>query len=250
MNIIAYLSRISHHDTPRPDFFGLKKLQQLHLSHIPFENLDIHYENKIELDLEKIFEKLIRNRRGGFCYELNALFHWLLTNCGFEVDMISARVHIEGDKFGPEFDHMALIVHLEGKQFLVDVGFGAFAMGPLLIEENTLISDQSGQFQFHLRDDGYWQVGQVIGEKLVPEYIFSLNKRELADFSEMCHYHQTDSRSHFTQKRVISIPTEEGRITLNDRQLKITREGTSEKIKFETEAEFRTYLSQYFQISL
>ena len=83
-----YLERIKYFGTLRADAECLTGLHQNHLFSIPFENLDIYTGKGISLDLEDIYQKIVLNRRGGFCYELNYLFHWLLNELGFNSRMI------------------------------------------------------------------------------------------------------------------------------------------------------------------
>jgi len=102
METERYLERINYSDKTEPEIEVLKALQKKHLLSVPFENLDIHYKVPIELDLANVFKKVVIERRGGFCYELNGIFHELLNSIGFNVKMISARV----------FDQKQQIFHL------------------------------------------------------------------------------------------------------------------------------------------
>src|SRR5215831_1844115 len=90
---------------------------------VPFENLDIHLDRPIILDTRRFYQKIVEEKRGGYCYELNGCFAWLLKRIGFEVALLSARVAQKNGGFTPEFDHIALLVSLKDR-FLVDVGFG------------------------------------------------------------------------------------------------------------------------------
>ncbi len=116
----------------------------MHLAHllsVPFENLSIHWRGihwrePIILGDEALFEKIVRRRRGGFCYELNGLFAALLRELGFSVKMLSAEVADAEGNFGPPFDHMALLVTLEDR-WLADVGFGDSFREPLLLDERA-----------------------------------------------------------------------------------------------------------------
>ncbi|MEB2297575.1 MAG: arylamine N-acetyltransferase, partial [Ignavibacteria bacterium] len=92
MDINLYLNRIDVRKIMEPSLAFLTELQNHHLLSIPFEDLDIPNRSRIELDLNKLYNKIILTGRGGFCYELNGLFYWLLTSLGFKVDMLSARV--------------------------------------------------------------------------------------------------------------------------------------------------------------
>jgi len=84
-----------------------------HLLSVPFENLDIHLGRPIILDQELFYNKIVRDRRGGYCYELNGCFAWLLRELGFGVSMLSARVAGKNGGFSPDFDHMTLLVRLK-----------------------------------------------------------------------------------------------------------------------------------------
>ena len=85
-------------------------MHRAHLLAVPFENLDIHLGRPISLDQDALFGKIVTRRRGGFCYELNGLFALLLRELGFEVTLLSAGVARADGGFGPEFDHLTLLV--------------------------------------------------------------------------------------------------------------------------------------------
>jgi len=222
MNIKNYLNRININQEIKPNLIDLKVLQKQHLLNIPFENFDIHSNKKIELNISKIHDKIINNNRGGFCYELNGLFYELLKEIGFDVKIISARVYSAG-KYGPEYDHLAIIVSIDSKRYLVDVGFGAFSFHPLEFELGKKLIDEKGRFVFDKYDDDYFKINKITNGELIPEYIFKDEEPDFQDFKDMCHFHQSSEESHFSKKKFISIPTEEGRITLSNNQLKITR---------------------------
>jgi N-hydroxyarylamine O-acetyltransferase len=127
MNYIQYLHRLQVNKTENPSYSFLSKLQEQHLFTVPFENLDIHQGNKIVIDEDRIYEKIVIGGRGGFCYELNGIFCWLLRSLSFTVSMVSARVYITTkERFTPEFDHMVLLVDLE-KTYYMDAGGRATA---------------------------------------------------------------------------------------------------------------------------
>ena len=125
-----YLERMGFRESTEPGLESLTQLQEAHLLNIPFENLDIHYGIPIELDIDKIYQKIIIDKRGGFCYELNGLFYELITAIGFKAKRVSARVFNKEKGYGPEFDHLAIIVDISGVEYLSDVGFGEFTFAP------------------------------------------------------------------------------------------------------------------------
>lgn len=244
-----YFKRIGYNGDPSPTFEVLKELQKKHLFTVPFENLDIHYGNRIDLDIENIYDKIIHRNRGGFCYELNGLFYELLESIGFQATIVSARVYKKEEKdYTPEFDHLAIIVQLDKTDYLVDVGFGEFIFSPLNTEVNHLQHDLRETYRVDQYDRTHMQVSRQENSKWVPEYIFSLRERALQDFAGMCHYHQTSSESHFRQKKICSLPTDSGRITVTSDKVKIKQEGGIDEHELKNEEEFRAALWEYFRI--
>jgi N-hydroxyarylamine O-acetyltransferase len=249
MDMHEYLERICFSSPIIADKKTLYSLQKKHLLNIPFENLDIHYKKKISLSIDVIYKKIVIDKRGGFCYELNGLFHRLLVEMGFHAKLISARVHTKNGQYSPEFDHLAIIVNLENQEFLVDVGFGKFSFEPLKLELDTTINDNFGQFRFDRFERDHYRINEIKGNDSFPQYIFTTKRRELFEFEKRCEFHQTSHESHFTKKKLISIAKENGRITLNNSQLKITSSGIEEEIEFE-ENEFEDRLKQLFNIEI
>jgi len=249
--IAKYLTRINFDGTTEPTLELLRMLQKKHLLGIPFENLDIHYKTPIKLNSADIFEKVINKKRGGFCYELNSLFHELLRSIGFDVKIISARVfNSKKQTFSPEFDHLAILAKINSANYLVDVGFGEFAFHPLEIESSTMLNDERGIFKIEKHDNKYYRVSKLIAKNWMTEYIFSLQERGLREFEEMCLYHQTSPESHFTQNKLCSIATETGRITVTDDRAKITQGNTITEFNINNEKEFLSALERYFNLRL
>lgn len=244
-----YLHRLGMKEIPPASLTALGELQEQHLLHVPFENLDIHLGVPIRLDVERIFEKVVDRSRGGFCYELNSLFGELLATTGFEVKMVSARVYDPARRvYSPEYDHLALVVTVED-DYLVDVGFGDFALRPLRIIPGSQ-QDQYGTFNITRRDVGNYCVARQVGNAWVDQYLFSLEGRHLGAFTDRCHYHQTSPESHFRQKSLCSIATKEGRITVTPDKIKITRSGDVTETALHSHAAFLSALERYCGVRL
>lgn len=249
MNIKQYLERIKYTGPTDPGFEVLSKLQVAHLMNVPFENLDIH--NNTRIDLTNLFDKIVTRKRGGFCYELNGLFYQLLKEMGFSVKMVSARVYDGKKEYSPEFDHLTLVVKIKDDSYLVDVGFGEFSFYPIKIELNKDSDDPGGVFRIETFNESFKVVKKKKeGGTFIPEYIFSEQERQLAEFYARCNYHQTNSESHFMQKRICSLPTKDGRITLTGDILKITQNGSVTERKLSDDQEARQVLWNYFGIKL
>ena len=154
MNTKEYLRRIGTEESEiEPTLQNLKFLQRRHLLRVPFENLDIHWKRPINLDNKQFYEKIVGEKRGGFCYELNGLFFELLSEIGFQNKMISAKVSKGNGEFGAEYDHLAILTKIEGKEYLVDVGFGDFIAEPLEFIPEKEQKDQNGVFLIRKYDE-------------------------------------------------------------------------------------------------
>lgn len=199
----AYLARIGDRDALTPAVDTLQRLHLAHLLHVPFENLDIHLGRPIVLDVDRLYQKIVDGRRGGFCYELNGLFAALLDALGSEVTLLSARVARADGGFGPEFDHLVLLVQaraaLAGRCW-----FRRFVPRAVALAARPGFS--AGFRDYRLQQTGETWSLQTFeeGDGWQTDYAFTLQPHALADFAPMCHYQQTSPASHFTHKRVCS----------------------------------------------
>ena len=102
---------------------------------VPFENLHVFHRVGVQTDIEWSYQKVVEQRRGGWCFELNGCFAELLRRLGFRVDLLSCRTFdaVTGG-LSPDFDHLTLLVHVDGAPYLADVGWGDSPLEPLPAE--------------------------------------------------------------------------------------------------------------------
>ena len=248
----GYLTRIGYSGSTSPTSTTLRALHRAHLLAVPFENLDIALGRTIVVDEDVTVRKIVELHRGGFCYELNGAFAALLRALGFRLTLLAARVAREKGGEGPEFDHLTLRVDLPGEDYpwLADVGFGDSFLEPLRLKAGSEQADPAGRFRLtelgerwqleRFDDNGRWK----------RQYSFSLETRKLQDFRDMCHYHQTSPDSHFTQNRICSRATPNGRITLSGMKFIVTRSGQREERALQSENERIEILREQFGIRL
>ena len=252
MEIREYLERIEIHKQLEPHYAFLAELQQSHLLHVPFENLDVVHKREIVLDPQRLFEKIVQKKRGGFCYELNGAFAWLLNKLGYQVTLLSAMVYNgEVNDFGPEFDHMTLLVEAGGS-YLVDVGFGDSFRTPLPMPRGR-VEDISGSYRIYKSpnsDDHIYELHRHNEHGWQPQYRFSTIPRQLADFQVMCEYHQTSPDSSFTQRTVVTRATLYGRVTLTENNLTITEGDEKSMHPLASGEEFGQLLQEYFNMQV
>ncbi len=240
------LNRCAYNTPTKPTLATLGALQLAFLLKIPFENLDIHLGRPIRLSTDSIYEKIIMKNRGGFCYECNILFFDLLKMLGFRVDYLSARMVTENG-VGPEFDHMVLLVHLD-HDYLVDVGNGQSCREPLRIDGTNSVSSEGYVYRVGNYNRDYALLYRQPDKAWRPRFIFSLRPRQRAEFSDMCHYHQTSPDSIFTRQRLVTMATPEGRVSLTDMQLVITNRAEKHESVVYSKDQYEAILRQKFGI--
>jgi len=243
----AYLERFGAARPAALDAAALRELHRAHQVAVPFENLSIHLSEVISLDEADLADKIVRRRRGGFCYELNGAFALLLEALGAQVTRLAARVFADG-RPGPPFDHLTLAVRLPDGSgpWLADVGFGSHSEYPLLLDSRADQDDPGGRFL--LADTAGKDVDVLKDGE--PQYRIELRERDLADFGPTCWFQQTSPSSHFTRGTVCSRLTGDGRISVSGRTLIRTSGGSRTEQHLASDDELLAAYRDHFGIGL
>lgn len=250
IDIAAYLDRIRITERPRVDLAFLKALHRHHVFHVPFENLDVHLGREISLVPTDLFDKIVRRKRGGYCFELNGLFQLLLEALGFQVYSTAARVLFGAETIPPK-SHRLLILTVGGEDWVVDVGFGAFGLiEPIPLKTGIehrqfadrfrLEQDPVLGFVFQTYQDGAW----------LNQYAFAADLHHPIDFTFANYYHSHSPQSIFTRKRICQLPTPEGRKRMDDKTLSLSANGVTQKVAVESEQEYLETLRMHFDLDL
>ena len=161
----AYLARIGLSGASvRPDLDSLNTLLRAQIEHVPFENIDVLYEQRTpDLGVQALFDKIVTRRRGGYCFELNGLFHTLLTALGFAVYPVAVRIQMGKQELFPT-THRGEIVMLDGRKYYCDVGFGAIAFPTAIpldgseTPEGFRVAPDGAYLAVEQRRDGEWSL--------------------------------------------------------------------------------------------
>ena len=219
-----YLARIGLSEPPSTDLAGLTTLQQAHLSHVPFENIDVFRQTGVRTDLDWSLNKVVIDRRGGWCFENNSAFGWLLRSLGFAVTYLGAYVLLD-DPDTENMSHLCLRVDLD-QAYLVDVGFGDSFTNPIPL--NGRGSGNRKERPYRLEHDDAWVTLVEDTEPPVPQYRFTLTPRTLQDFAHQSDRLQTPaSGGSFTEKPFAtrSLGSGTDRVTLLEDRIRFRREG-------------------------
>jgi N-hydroxyarylamine O-acetyltransferase len=219
----AYLTRIEYSGDRRATAKTLRAVHRAHATHIPFENLDILLGKPIKLDLRSLQEKIVRDRRGGYCFEQNALLAIALEELGFVVTRLAARVRFGTDEVRPR-THMVLKIEADGESWLADVGFGGWG----LIEPVRLVDGEEstqGAWIFRLRrEDEAWILSCPQCPVGADQYSFTLEPQFPVDYEPANHFCSTHPESRFVQTLTAQLPSETIRYILRGNDLTTAEE--------------------------
>ena len=229
---------------------GLDKLQFAHLCNVPFENLDLFdYDGKLDFGIEEMYDKVVVRKRGGYCFELNAIYMALLEAVGFEVHPVGARILMGGRSFLPAIAHRATIVTIEGKRYFSDVGFGMTnAPGiSVCIDEH---GEQDVQGDIYTVEDMPYNNKVIIRhtENGPSElFMFVPDPFNILDFIT---YNTTIQATGFRAKRIVNLRTEGGAMSIDGDIFRITKDGQRTETTLETAEEAFNLLMDRFGMKL
>ena len=246
MDVKAYLARIGINKVPEPTLESLCILQSSHLLSVPFENLNIHIYNRLSVNPDDVFEKIVLQRRGGVCYELNYLYWLLLDELGYETSFYGGKT----SDSGTFFDHSFPMVEIDGRKYITDVGFGDNFLYPLEFTPGISQDDPKGTFTIEYEGGGYYTIYKGSGQCRMREYTFTLNRRKISDFNERKIFYCTDSRSHFHKNLICSIERDTGRVSLKQTKILFTENGQRTYQKVENFHHYVTLLYEHFGMVL
>ncbi|HTU69213.1 MAG TPA: arylamine N-acetyltransferase [Candidatus Baltobacteraceae bacterium] len=245
LKLHRYLRRIRYGGPLSPTRTTLHNLHRAHLLAIPFENIDVQLGLVPPIEHDAIFEKIVLRERGGWCFEHNLLFAWVLRQIGLRVDVIGATVGRTKPVEGTPINHVALFVHLD-EPYLADVGFGNGFLNPTPLQEGTF---NDGRFDFKLTNHGkFWRfynhrengaTYDFSGDNAGAETIEAAN-RSLA----------TTSESPFVQTLVCAQLREDGMVTLTNAALRIFSPKQMNEESASSHESFTRILREYFALKI
>jgi len=250
LDLDAYCERIGFAGVIRPEFDALAALVRAHMASIPFENLDVLLGRPVRLDLGSLQAKLVRARRGGYCFEHSTLLAAVLERVGFRPLRHSARVTMASPRTDAPRTHMFLTVPLDEGTFVVDAGFGSLAPAfpvPLIDGDETRADETT---HWMARDGDLWVLRARSGGKTVDGWVSTLEHDNPVDFEMANHYVATHPASPFVNRILMRALTGDGRVTVMNRDVTIWRDGVPHASQLADRAALRALLVEHFGFDL
>lgn len=216
----SYFARIGFQGEAKADVATLTELMRVQLRSVPFENLDVQAGQVVSLVPEDIVQKIVAQRRGGYCYEVNGLFAMALEALGIEYFFVAARPMFYAVR-RPK-THMAILAKLANQTWLCDLGFGSYGLRePLSMEvlDREVQQDQD-RFKLSRLPDLEYLLEACIGGQWTPQFSFSPVAQEWLDFAPVNYMNSTHPEVIFVKQLLVILQTPEGRKILSGTVLK------------------------------
>lgn len=248
LDLDAYIARIGYAGELDPTIETLTGLHRAHVLSIPFENLDILLGQPIRLDLQSLQSKLVHGRRGGYCFEQNALFAAVLEHLGFDVTRLAARVRMGDDRSTPR-THMILAVDIDGARWLADVGFGGDTLlDPISFDDGDHVAQGSWWFELVAEDGATRILRGLRSDGWLDLYAFTEEPQLPVDFEVANHYTSTWPRSPFVTKVVVQRSGVDERWMMIEDELRVERPDGTERWTVASDAERLAILVERFDL--
>ncbi len=249
----AYLARIGFEDSAKDFAPTLDNLVALHTGHafsIPFDNFDVHLNGDVSLDKGHIFDKLVYQGRGGYCYEMNGLFYDALENLGYDVAYLTSRPMLGYREKRPR-THMLLRVKIGEQSYICDQGFtGMSIIEPILLKDGEVSQQYGFAFKVLEVEEGLFQLQTQQSGEWVSLYEFDLQEQLYIDFSIANYFNSTSPESICTRKVIVSRYSEQGRAHMLDNVLRLRGKGKDKDIEISSRGQLSEILQDYFAIML
>ena len=252
IDLDAYFERIGY---AGPRSVSIDTLAAIHLHHprtIPFENLNPFLRWPVRLDAASLQQKLVRDRRGGYCYEHNLLLSHVLLQLGFRVRGLAARVllNVPEGTVRPR-SHMLLLIDLDNRHYVADVGFGGLTLtAPLRLQVDIKQSTPHEACRLIAAAEGFVMQARV-DDSWRSLYAFDLQEQVLADYEAVNWYLCNNPSSQFVTGLIAARPDRESRYALRGNELAVHHvNGGTERRLLTSTGELRGALEETFRVTL
>lgn len=250
VDLDAYFARIRWGGGTAATFETLAGLLRAHMRWIPFENLDVLLGRRVRLESDALQDKLVRSRRGGYCFEHATLFAAVLDALGFAPVRHSARVVLVAARNAAPRSHMFLTVALAEGAFVLDPGFGALAPDTPVALVDRAVDPCDTQTHWIVRDRDHWVLRARTEGKVVDCWVSTLEADNAIDFVVANHYTATHPASPFVNRLMLRALTDDGRVTVMNRDVTLRQGTESRSLRLPDRAALRALLVEHFGFDL
>lgn len=248
-----YLARVGLSERPDANLAGLNALLWAQRLAIPYDALDPRLGRGVDIEPDAVADKLLSGTRGGYCFELNQIFARALTDTGFQVEPLLARVWFrqEPEDPVPPRTHIVLAVLIDGERWLADAGFGGGHVPAMSLAEGTQAAGNDGAVHRLRRDPAFgWMLERHFHGQCRAQYSFTDDVALPADIAMSNHWTATSPQSRFIQNVLVSQVVRNGLKSITNDLFSVQRGDGTEKVQITGSDAMRTLLADEFGIVL
>lgn len=232
------------------DIEFLKAVQSAHIAKYSFNSLAVVLGQTISLEVADIFHKIVRQHKGGYCFEHNKLLQNVLAEQGFDVRLLLARVVYNQDVDSPR-THRMMIVNLNGSDYIVDAGFGHFgARYPVKMElgldqdqgdaRYRIVTNAKGEYCYQIfKDDDFFTL-----------YTFTLERHAESDCLLGHFYSHQSPNAAFVNNLVVCRKYFNNIQSLRNGELHQIQNGETHTTIIETPSQLHSILVETYELDI
>ena len=223
-----YFNRIGYQGDAKADIATVTNMMRCQLFTVPFENLDVQAGKVVSLVPEEIVEKILQRNRGGYCFELDGIFAMALQALGIPYRFVAARPMLYPEK-RPK-THMAIVVKVNGEEWLCDLGFGSYGMrAPMRLNRlDVEVNQDNDSFMLGKTSDGEFVLKALVEGVWANQFAFDLSPQDWVDFVPANYFSCTHPEAIFVRKLIIVLHNPAGRKIFSGHTLKVVSNGNTE----------------------
>ncbi len=249
IDLDSYFARIGYAGSRQPTLATLHAITAAHVQSIPFENLDVLLGRPINIEPEAVFQKLVHDRRGGYCFEQNGLLLRVLLALGFDASPLSARVRLQRPRdVIPPRTHVFIRVNIGGESWLTDGGLGGVSLTSAIQLRADIEQSTAHELRRIVCENGKWFHQVRFGDAWEDACEFTLEEMPAIDQELANWFTSAHPQSHFRSRLIAARAAANGRrmTVLNDEFSIRERDGKAEKRQIASPAELLEILDEHF----
>jgi N-hydroxyarylamine O-acetyltransferase len=246
----AYFERIRYGGAGTPNFETLSGILSAHTESIPFENLDVLLGRPIKLDIESLSDKIVKRRRGGYCFEHVTLFAAAIEQLGFKPVRHTARATLAAPRSQAPRTHMFVSVDLPEGVFIVDPGFGGLAPRFLVPLSDKRALEIDGVSHWMVRDGIYWTLRAQVGDSVVDSWSSTMEPDNLVDFDLGNYYISTHPNSPFVNRLMLRSFKNPKIMSVMNRDVTVRTDSHVETFQLTDRSSLRNLVNEYLGFDL
>lgn len=232
-----------------PDLGFLNEIIRRHVDSFPFSSVGPQLGDKLPLDIESLYQRIVVRRRGGYCFEQNGLLFEMLEEMGFSVSLFLGRV-IYNEDADPGLTHRISMVDIDDKRYIADVGFGPLGPSRAVSMSGEKSDEGLRMFRVAERQPGVFHFQTLKDGSFYSLYKFELVRYGQADCEVGHFYSHKHPDASFVNHLVVSRILDHEIRSLRNHEFSVINQSGEQRSLIESRAQLHTILKDKFRLNI